>query len=136
MEIGDRVEIGALTSLTAESGGRVIVGAGAFISGSCTVAARARVEIGSDAMIAELVSIRDHDHDPDSPPKSGAMLINAVRVGDRVWIGSKCSVTRGASVGDDAVIGTLSVVRGVVPPASLAVGVPSRVVRRLDRPLP
>lgn len=107
------------------------IGHDVFMSHLCLIAANERVEIGDETMIAEMVIIRDHDHDPDQPPRSGATLTAAVKIGRRVWLGSKATVVRGGSVGDDSVIGAHGLVNRPVPDASLAVGVPARVVRSL-----
>jgi acetyltransferase-like isoleucine patch superfamily enzyme len=76
-----------------------------------------------------MVSIRDHDHDPAHPPRSGRILQADVFIGERVWIGAKASVVRGVVIDEDVVIGAHALVNRSVPARSLAVGVPARVVR-------
>ena len=125
--IGDDVEIGAVTSLNVGPGASMTIGNGVFIAGNCILAASGEMMIGSDSMFGELVSVRDHDHDPAFPPKSGRILQGDVWIGERV--GAKATVTRGVTVGDDAVIGAHALVNSDVPAASLAVGVPARVKR-------
>ena len=128
--IEDGVEIGSATWLiTTDSNATVRVGARTFISAHCVIAARERVEIGPDSMIAELVTIRDHDHDPDFPPRSGRMLSDPISIGARVWIGTKATIARGVSVGDDAVIGANAVVTHDVQAATIVGGVPARLIR-------
>lgn len=128
--IGDRVEIGARTTVAAYGKDTIVViGDDVFMAADCIVAARESISIGRECMIAELVGIRDHDHDPSFPPKSGVTLSRPIVLGDRVWIGSKASVLRGGSVGDDAVVGAHALVNRDIPARSLAVGVPAVVVR-------
>jgi len=50
-------------------------------------------------------------------------------IGDGVLLGVGSVVLQGALVGDRSMIGALSVVRGEIPPHSVAVGAPARVVR-------
>ncbi len=128
--IGDDVEIGAGTMLSVQPEGELLIGSNVFISGLCVIAAKRHISIGSDSMIGEIVSIRDHDHDPAYPPRSGRTVQADLHIGERVWIGAKSSVVRGGSIGDDAVIGTHAVVNRPVPPGSLAVGVPAQVKKR------
>ena len=52
-----------------------------------------------------------------------------VIIGNDVWIGRGVTILCGAEIGDGAIIGADSVVRGKVPPYSLFVGNPGRVVR-------
>jgi acetyltransferase-like isoleucine patch superfamily enzyme len=127
--IGDDVEIGALTSLTVKPGGELLIGNDVFISGLCTIAAEKHVSIGSGAMIAEMVSIRDHDHDPSYPPKDGRTVQADVAIGERVWLGAKSTIVRGGSVGEDAVVGANAVVNRAVPARCLAAGVPAQIKR-------
>jgi acetyltransferase-like isoleucine patch superfamily enzyme len=49
-----------------------------------------------------------------------------------VWIGANVTILPGVEIGDFAVIGAGSVVMKTIPPHCIALGVPARVVRRLD----
>lgn len=51
-----------------------------------------------------------------------------VRIGDDVWIGARVTILPGADIGNGAVIGAGSVVRGKIPPMVVAAGNPARVV--------
>ena len=51
-------------------------------------------------------------------------------VGNDVWIGQNVTVMPGSRIGDGAVIGANSVVAGNIPPYTVAVGNPCRVIRR------
>jgi maltose O-acetyltransferase len=50
---------------------------------------------------------------------------------DNVWLGARVIVLGGVTIGEGSCIGAGSVVNTDVPPRSLAVGVPARVIRRL-----
>lgn len=52
------------------------------------------------------------------------------RVGNDVWLASGVCVLRGVSIGDGCVIGANSVVTKDIPPYSVAVGAPAKVIRR------
>ena len=121
--------------LTVECAGELVVGARTIFGHHCTIAANESVRIGEDCLIAEMVSIRDHDHatsDPTRPYRTQGHVTAAVLIGNNVWLGSKVVVVHGVHIGDNAVIGAGAVVTRDVPPNSLAVGVPARVVRERD----
>jgi acetyltransferase-like isoleucine patch superfamily enzyme len=120
------------TTIAAYSGGCVQLGAGSFAGHHCTVAARQSVEIGAGAFLAELVSVRDHDHAVGVPPGSGQMQIAPVSIGADAWVGAKATVVRGATIGAGAVVGANAVVRGEVAPRTLVAGVPAEFVRLLE----
>ena len=118
--------------LTVESGGVLSVGPRTIFGHHCTLGAKESIRIGADCLVAEMVSIRDSDHGTDSagvPYRKQGHVTAPVVIGDNVWLGSRVVVTRGVCIGDNAVIGAGAVVTRDVPPNSLAVGVPARVVR-------
>lgn len=57
-----------------------------------------------------------------------------IHIGQNVWIGFDSCVLPGVSIGAGSVIGARSVVVEDVPPYSVAVGNPARVIRQLDPP--
>jgi virginiamycin A acetyltransferase len=61
---------------------------------------------------------------PESWPCKGD-----TRVGNDVWIGYGATILPGVTIGDGAVIGSLSVVAGDVPPYAIVGGNPARVIR-------
>jgi bifunctional UDP-N-acetylglucosamine pyrophosphorylase/glucosamine-1-phosphate N-acetyltransferase len=61
---------------------------------------------------------------------------NHTRIGKRAFIGSDTILRAPVEVGEGAVTGAGSVVTEDVPPYSVAVGVPARVIRKLDRQEP
>jgi acetyltransferase-like isoleucine patch superfamily enzyme len=94
------------------------------------------IEIGAASIVADRVYVTDFDHrteDVTVPIKDQGIVKTPVRIGRDVWIGTKVSVLRGTRVGQGSVLGANAVVRGDIPPFSVAVGAPARVVRnRLD----
>lgn len=120
-------------NLTVECWGRLTIGSGTVFGHHCTVGAKERVSIGTNCLIAEMVSIRDNDHvfaDPDVPYLDQGHVTAPVTIGNNVWLGSKVVVARGVTIGDGAVIGAGAVVTKDIPARAVAVGVPARVIRQ------
>jgi acetyltransferase-like isoleucine patch superfamily enzyme len=129
--LGAGCEIDDGTTIAVYDRGRLEMGPASFAGHGCTLAARSLVQIGAGTFLAELVSVRDHDHVVGMPPSSGAMSVDPIIVGRDVWIGAKTTVLRGARIGDGCVVGANAVVHGDLPGRSVCVGIPARVVRTI-----
>lgn len=55
---------------------------------------------------------------------------DSVHIGRDVWVGASAVILSGVTIGDGSIIGAGSVVTGDIPPYSIAVGNPARVVGR------
>ena len=130
LALGDGVEIDDGTTIAAYRDATLELGAGCFVGHHCTLAAKDHIVIGPGTYLAEMVSIRDHDHDPDQPPSSAAALTAAVRIGRDVWLAAKVTVARGVDIGDATVVGANAVVTHALPSGVVAGGVPARVLRQ------
>ncbi len=90
------------------------------------------VEVGDASILADWIYVCDFDHRFDRldvPIKDQGIVTTPTRIGRDVWIGEKASVLRGVDVGDGSVIASHCLVNADLPPFSIAVGVPVRVVR-------
>lgn len=52
------------------------------------------------------------------------------QIGHDVWIGYDAIICPGAKIGNGAIIGARSVIRGTIPPYAIVIGNPGRVVRQ------
>ena len=101
-----------------------------------TIGAAQRVEIGDDALLASNIFISDNQHghlDTERPFKYQPLdKIAPVSIGRGCWIGQNVVVLPGVTVGEMSIVGANSVVAESIPPRSIAVGTPARVVRAWD----
>lgn len=56
----------------------------------------------------------------------------SVTIGNNIYFGADCTVLKGVSIGDNCIIGAGSVVTKSIPPNSVAVGNPCKVIYTLD----
>ena len=90
------------------------------------------VTIGASCILADMVYVTDFDHvfdDVTVPIKDQGIVKAPVRIGPDVWLGTKATVVRGTQVGTGSVVAAHAVVTRDLPPFSVAVGVPARVLR-------
>jgi acetyltransferase-like isoleucine patch superfamily enzyme len=135
IDLGDGVFVGRNTILYCK-GGDIVVGERVSFSANCQVASTRRVEIGADTVIGSfsyLLSGGEYDTASDVPfaRQSGRHGERESRIGRNCWLGAHVSVTDGADIGEHCVVGAGAVVTRPLPPHSVAVGVPARVVRTL-----
>jgi acetyltransferase-like isoleucine patch superfamily enzyme len=112
---------------------RLTLGDRISIHPMCYLDATGGLSIGSDTSIAHAVTIMTTSHaiDAEDPPiRDQGVELRPVTIGEGVWIGAGARILGGVAIGDGAVVGAGSVVTRDVPPRSIAVGVPARVVRR------
>jgi acetyltransferase-like isoleucine patch superfamily enzyme len=90
-----------------------------------------RIIIGKECVFSDQITISTTDHHPIFDQKGERLNPDQdVVIGDRVWIGRGVDILKGSVIGSDVVIGAKSVVTGTIPPNSVAVGAPARVVKR------
>jgi acetyltransferase-like isoleucine patch superfamily enzyme len=117
--------------------GEVRIGAKTVLGQECTISAYQHVSIGRECIVADRVMLIDFDHgvvDVETPIRHQGIYKRDVRVGHNVWIGYGACFLRGVTVGDNAIVGTNSVVTRDVPANAVAGGVPARVLRMRDEP--
>ncbi|PKP41232.1 MAG: acetyltransferase [Bacteroidetes bacterium HGW-Bacteroidetes-12] len=99
------------------------------------------IEIGDNVLIASKVYIADHNHGnyseeecdcPMSIPKDRKLYSKKVVIEKNVWIGEFVSILPGVIIGEGSIIGTMSVVNKDIPPYSIAVGSPAKVIKRYN----
>ena len=115
------------------SEGQLTIGNDVYLNRDTVIVALGEIEIGDSARTGERVSIRDHDHRfdlSDQLIKDQGYVVSRIKIGQDCWIGCNSVILKGVSIGDHAVVGAASVVTKDVPPRSLAVGVPAKVIRR------
>lgn len=94
------------------------------------------VIIEEEVNIASYVRIADSDAHPRDPEMRAQRLppapeeIKPVRICRRAWIGQGSYIMKGVTIGEGAIVGANSVVITDIPPFSVALGNPARVVVR------
>jgi acetyltransferase-like isoleucine patch superfamily enzyme len=128
--------IGHGTKIRAHEG-EVSIGAKSVLGQECTISAFQHVSIGRECIVADRVMLIDFDHgvvEQDRPIRLQGIYKRDVSVGHNCWIGYGACILRGATIGDNAIIGTSTVVTKAVPANAVVGGVPARLLRMRDEP--
>ena len=109
IEIGDNVDIGNGTLIYASKDGGI--------------------KIGSNTMIAAQSYIIDCDHGikANMLMRGQPNTVKSIEIGEDVWVAAGVKILKGSKIGNGAVIGAASVVRGEIPDNAIAVGMPAKI---------
>ncbi|NVN99045.1 MAG: acyltransferase [Geobacteraceae bacterium] len=121
---------------------KILIKNNVAINDSVHIAATNYIEIGNNVLMASKIFISDHIHgdysgDEQSSPETAPNIrpVNSdksVIIEDNVWLGEFVSVLPGVIIGKGSIIGCNSVVSKCIPPYSIAVGNPARVVKKYN----
>jgi lipopolysaccharide O-acetyltransferase len=120
----------------------LIIGKNIQINDFVHIAAKEKVLIGDNVLIASKVFISDichgsykgntFDSDPMLEPRKRALSSLSVVVSENVWIGESVSVLPGVKIGKASIIGANSVVTRDIPDYSIAAGNPAKVIKQYN----
>jgi acetyltransferase-like isoleucine patch superfamily enzyme len=124
-------------NISIRNGERISIGARSHVGERAYVWAgdsHGRVSIGDDCRIGPEVFITASDYGlrPDEKIAEQERNERDVVIGNDVWLGARVFVGAGVTIGDGCVVSAGSVVSRSLPPGSIAVGIPARVVRRRE----
>ncbi|HLG83166.1 MAG TPA: acyltransferase [Bradyrhizobium sp.] len=132
ISIGNDCVVGSFTILSTASAGMLDVGIDTYINSFTVIGAMEAVSIGDHCIFAAYVAITDATHGIDDlsiATKHAPIAAKPVRIGNNVWLGSGVMIMMGSHVGDHAVVGARSLVRGDLPDRSVSFGTPAKVHR-------
>ncbi|MEP7190805.1 MAG: DapH/DapD/GlmU-related protein, partial [Roseiflexaceae bacterium] len=71
-----------------------------------------------------------HEVGPPSQ-RAAALYTKTVTIGDGAWLGARCTILPGVTIGAGAIVAAGAVVNRDVPPNTLVAGIPAHVVKSL-----
>lgn len=93
---------------------------------------KSHIHLGDNALLGPDVYITtsNYQFDLGTPVRSMPREERDVYIGADVWLGARVIVLPGVRIGDGSIVGAGSIVTRDVPPGSVAVGNPARIVRQ------
>lgn len=118
------------TDIQVSIGNNCLVGRRTYINSGASVYLGNYVMTGIDC---KFISSDHVFNDPFIPYiKSGNTSSNSLTIGDNVWIGAGVTIVGDVNIGRGSIIGASSLVTKNIPPFSIAVGNPCKVIKRFD----
>jgi acetyltransferase-like isoleucine patch superfamily enzyme len=128
-------------------GGKIHIGDNCFVGEGCRIWSGESIDIGNNVMIGHNVNLIDFSHKTNSieraeeyrslvadghPSKKGNIPTRPIVVEDNVIIYAGASIIMGVTIGKASVVSAGSVVIKDVPPYSLVLGNPAKIIWRTN----
>ncbi len=138
IEIGDDAMLSVGVMLSCK-GGRILLGDNIGVGPGVTIQSMGGepVTIGRDCIIGAgsyFAGGGNYNTERTDVPirLQGKRPMGGCRVEEDCWFGARCTVLGGVTVGHGSILGAGAVVIRPIPPLSVAVGVPARVIRQRE----
>jgi len=119
--------------LLSTSGGWIKIGSNCTVNSFAVLYGHGGLEIGNGVRISAHVVIVPMNHiykNPAIPIWLQGETRKGIKIEDDVWIGAGAKVLDGVKIGKGSVIGAGAIVTKDIPPYSVAVGVPAKVIKK------
>lgn len=110
------------------NGGQMEVGKNFYCNIGATFICSGSIKIGNDVICGRNITIREY-HGDHFINTSNYKCSKPIEIGDHVWLCEYSTIMPGVKIGSGSVIAAHSLVTHDVPPNSLVMGSPARVVR-------
>lgn len=120
---------------------KLIIKNNVSITDRCIISAANRIEIENGCLLGRDTFITDNSHGENisinelniSPHERNIFSKGTVIIGDNVWTGKNVCIMPNVKIGNGAIIGANSVVTHNIPPYSVAVGSPAKVIKTINK---
>ena len=114
----------------------IVIGNNCYVGKRNFFSSGQQIVLGDYCMTGIDCKFLGSDHKFDNPMSpyitTGTTVDNVIYIGHNVWIGANVIVVGNVSIGHGSIIGAGSLVTKDIPPFSLVVGSPARVIKRYD----
>jgi acetyltransferase-like isoleucine patch superfamily enzyme len=118
---------------TVDYGFNTYIGDNFYANFNLTILDSSIVQIGNDVECGPNVVLccATHPTDPTERLSAKGEWSREIKIGNKVWLGANVTVLPGVTIGNGCVVGANSVVNKSLPPYSIAVGAPAKVIKKI-----
>ena len=109
---------------------RIKIGNNVYINSNSLLMARGGITIEDDVMIAANVQLLSNNHDEYDRQ---VLTCKPIHIKKGAWIGAGASILPGVTIGKYAIVGAGAIVTKDVSDYEVAVGIPAKIVKTLDK---
>lgn len=114
--------------------GQIIIGSSFSLNKYSRIVSHELITIGDNVIIAQFVSILDHDHKYkriDNQLRFEGYKTQPITIGNNVWIGDKVTICKGVNIGNNVIIAANSVVTHNIEDNCVAAGSPCKMIKSI-----
>ncbi len=129
--VGKNTKIVAPVHINSEA--KLEIGEECWIGRDFKIDGNGKVYIGNNCDLAPEVVISTGSHKiGNKDRRAGEGINHTTKIGNSTWIGTRCTIIEGSSVGNSCILGSCTLVNKDIEENTLVGGVPARLIRRLD----
>jgi maltose O-acetyltransferase len=99
----------------------------------CLLDLGAHIDIGDNVAFGHQVIVLTTTHEVgQSNRRASTLLKKPVKISSGAWLGARCIILPGITVGEGAIVAAGAVVTRDVPPNTMVAGMPARVIKSLE----
>ena len=111
---------------------KLTIGQGCWFNVACFFDLGAPISIGDQVAIGHQVMILTTSHKiGPQGQRAAALEARPVTINSGVWLGARCTILPGVTIGAGAIVAAGAVVSRDVPPNTMVAGIPARVIKSL-----
>ncbi|MBQ9477981.1 MAG: sugar O-acetyltransferase [Selenomonadaceae bacterium] len=108
---------------------RVFLGKNVFANHGLTVMSVGTITIEDGVMLGPEVGLFTVNHEPKN---IRVIMTKEIVIKKNAWIGARVNILPGVTIGENAIVGTGSIVTKDIPDNAIAVGNPARIIKTID----
>ena len=108
---------------------RVFLGKNVFANHGLTVMSVGTITIEDGVMLGPEVGMFTVNHEPKN---IRVIMTKEIVIKKNAWIGARVNILPGVTIGENAIVGTGSIVTKDIPDNAIAVGNPARIIKTID----
>lgn len=142
LSLGDRVTIreGARIELLSEwyehkFSPQIMIGSDTSFEQNCHIISAGTIKIGENCVFSARVFITNVDHDYsriNTNILKQNLIVKDVTIGNNCFFGMDSKVFSGVTIGDNVIVGANALVTKDIPPYSVVVGSPAKIIKKYD----
>lgn len=113
---------------------QIKLGKNVYIGEFSRLVSRKQISIGDNTLLANNVSIYDHDHrfgNPDKTIADQGFMNGNVEIENNCWLGTNVVVLKNTVINKNSVVGANAVINGINKISGVYVGIPAKLKKEL-----